>query len=188
MPKTTFSIAGKGKAAKTATPSAPSLEERLAALEARNQQLETELAQKSSRTAGGRTYAEPGVPREVALAYLEQDEEEWEYKPIKGAGQIRDLYHLMVQRIPGTATPDLPYGKGVLEMNNSKQQQYKMKPGADREHYIKLRKLAVQLYGDPKEYRKPVPLSESQIDGILRPALDHLHSIEVNGKALFDWS
>lgn len=188
MPKFNVGQAGKGKAATATKQSAtPTIEERLATLEAEKNAkdaiiatLQEQLAAKATTTAGGRVYAPAATPREVAVAFLA------EY----GGDGLRDLHHLMVQRIPNTVTADKPYGKGVLHKNQSGQEQYRMKDGADRGVYINLGKLAKQVYGDPMQYRKPQPLSDEQIDKVLRPALDHLHEIAdpATGKPLFEWS
>jgi hypothetical protein len=183
---TRISVGGKKAAGRPAGSgsrgtTAPTIEERLAALEAekvakdaRIAELEAKLEAKPARVTSqsGRTYEEAATPFEVAVQFLEE----------KGADGVRDLHHLMVQRVPNTATKEKRYGDGVLEKNKNGQDQYKMKPGLDRGVYIRLGKLAVQLYGSPMQYRKPQPLSEEQINGILRPALDHL-----NEHDLFTW-
>lgn len=173
---TKITVGGKASRASTKTPSAPSQADLIALIEQQKQaiaELSSKLEAKPAGRGSNRTYAEPVTPREVALAFIEE----------QGAEGVRDLHHLMVQRVPNTATTEKPYGTGVLEKNKSNQDQYKMKAGLDREHYIKLGKLARQMFGDPMQYRKPQPLSDEQIDGILRPALDHLYE---NGK-LFNW-
>lgn len=179
---TKISVGGKkgagrpaGSVAKAAT--APSLEQLQAQIAEQNAQIQTLLGAlkekpKGTTSQSGRTYEEATTPYDVAVQFLEE----------KGADGVRDLHHLMVQRVPNTASKEKPYGDGVLEKNKSGQDQYKMKPGLDRGVYIRLGKLAVQMYGSPMQYRKSQPLSEEQINGILRPALDHL-----NDNDLFSW-
>lgn len=168
MAKTRFAVGEKAASTKpAATVSAPSeidtLKAQFAAQQAQIADLLAQIASKPAASSG-RVYAPATTPREVAIAFIEE----------QGGDGLRDLHHLMVMRVPNSATTEKPYGTGVLEKNKQGQDQYRMKPGLDREHYIKLGKLAKQVYGDPMQYRKPQPLSNEQIDGILRPALDHL--------------
>src|SRR6266704_336710 len=159
----TLEIGGKTAAAETLT--------REQQLEAENAALRAQIAAKPARGAAAE-YPEPTTPRAVAETVAAQPD------------MLRDLHHMMVQRIPGTVTQEKPFGDGVLiKARDGRTDLYKMRSefgstaeeqSEARNHYIKLGRLAKQVYGYPLQYRKGQPLNDDQIDKILRPALDYL--------------
>lgn len=151
--------------------SAPASRE--AELEAENARLRAELAGKTTSNRAQPTYPEPKTPREVADVVLAQPNQNV-YVPLPGAEFLANLRDRMVLRIPGTATADKPLGEGVLEVNQGGNKQYKVKKDLDRGSYITLGKLSKQLSGAVQEHRKPQPLSDEQINRVLRPILDEL--------------
>jgi hypothetical protein len=119
-------------------------------------------AQAESKSVG-RVYAPAETPIEVAREVATHPE------------MMRDLGHLMVKRIPNSPkTKTHPYGAAVTVNSKAGYPINAMKDGLDRGDFIKLRNLAQTVTGQFWSYEDPTPLSEDQINKVLRPVLDNL--------------